>query len=94
MVASRGGVSGPIGVMEAEHQTVGRLLGRLRELTAGYRAPEDACNTFRGLFHGLSELERELHEHIHVENNILFPRVMRLEAQLASAGAVPTESGR
>ncbi len=75
-------LAGPIAVMEHDHEVVGRGLAALRELTGGYRAPADACNTFRGLYHGLEELERSLHEHVHVENNILFPRAARLEAEL------------
>jgi regulator of cell morphogenesis and NO signaling len=57
----------------------------MRELTDGYTAPADACNTFRGLYHGLAELERALHEHIHLENNVLFPRAGRLEEKLLVA---------
>jgi regulator of cell morphogenesis and NO signaling len=71
---------GPIPVMEAEHEAAGRLLETLRHTTEGYTAPEDACLTFRGLYSGLAELEAELHEHIHLENNVLFPRVVELEA--------------
>lgn len=70
---------GPIPVMEAEHEAVGRLLETLRSTTGGYTAPADACLTFRGLYAGLAELEAELHEHIHLENNVLFPRVVEME---------------
>jgi regulator of cell morphogenesis and NO signaling len=80
-----GSIQSPIGAMESEHEVVGEALVRLRGLTAGFEAPADACNTFRGLYHGFSELERELHEHIHVENNILFPRALRLEGELLAA---------
>lgn len=65
---------GPISVMEAEHEDVGEALRRLRELTKDYEVPPDACNTWRALWHGLAALETSLHEHIHLENNILFPR--------------------
>jgi regulator of cell morphogenesis and NO signaling len=77
-----GSVQNPIGAMEAEHEAVGGALATLRKLTAGFEAPADACNTFRGLYHGLADLERELHEHIHIENNILFPGALRLEEGL------------
>lgn len=77
-----GSVENPIRVMEADHEQVGRTLALLRGLTDGYLAPPDACNTFRGLYHGLGELERELHEHIHLENNVHFPRAVELEAKL------------
>ncbi|MBK6911489.1 MAG: hemerythrin domain-containing protein [bacterium] len=62
--------------MEAEHATVGAELEKLRGLTNNYTPPEGACNTYRGLFAGLEELERDLHWHIHKENNILFPRAL------------------
>jgi regulator of cell morphogenesis and NO signaling len=68
----------PIEVMEAEHEEAGRALATMRELTGRYTPPDDACPTFRGLYHGLAELERDLHEHIHLENNVLFPRAARL----------------
>ncbi|MCB1060161.1 MAG: iron-sulfur cluster repair di-iron protein [Calditrichaeota bacterium] len=68
---------GPISVMEQEHESAGQALLKLRELTNDYTPPADACNTFRGLFAGLEELERDLHWHIHKENNILFPRALR-----------------
>jgi regulator of cell morphogenesis and NO signaling len=71
----------PISVMEQEHEHAGNLLSTLRELTNGYQVPEWACNTFRGLYAGLEELERDLHVHIHLENNILFPRAAQLEQQ-------------
>lgn len=67
---------GPISVMEAEHEGAGEALKRLRELTQGYEVPEQACNTWRALWHGLADLESSLHRHIHLENNILFPRAL------------------
>jgi regulator of cell morphogenesis and NO signaling len=65
--------------MEHEHDSAGTLLARMREVTRDYTLPEDACNTFRGLYHGLQEMEADLHQHIHLENNILFPRAAALE---------------
>ena len=67
-------VSQPIAVMEAEHAHAGLALAQMRELTGGYVPPEWACPTFRGLYHGLAEFEREMHVHVHLENNVLFPR--------------------
>jgi len=67
---------GPISVMEEEHESAGAALRRLRELTNGYQVPEEACNTWRALWHGLAALEESLHQHIHLENNILFPRAL------------------
>ena len=69
----------PMSVMEQEHEHAGELLGTLRELTGGYEPPDWACNTFRGLYSGLADLERDLHVHVHLENNILFPRTAQLE---------------
>ena len=83
-----GSIQAPIGMMEHEHESVARALVRLRELTAGYTPPADACNTFRGLYYGLAELEKALHEHIHLENNVLFPRAARLEEELACAPVI------
>lgn len=68
-------LGGPMGVMEAEHDSAGAALERLHTLTGAYTPPDWACNTYRALFDGLAELERDLHLHIHKENNILFPRV-------------------
>jgi len=74
-----GTVLQPIAVMEAEHQSAGEALAKMRLLTNGYQAPEDACTTWRALWHGLEALERDLHLHIHKENNLLFPRALELE---------------
>lgn len=57
-----------------DHEEAGAALARLRELTDEYRPPEDACNTWRALWAGLEALERTMHEHVHLENNVLFPR--------------------
>ena len=70
----RGSFDGPIGVMEHEHALVGRALESLRALTGDYAPPADACNTYRAMLDGLAELDRDLRQHIHEENNILFPR--------------------
>jgi regulator of cell morphogenesis and NO signaling len=66
--------TGPIDVLEDEHTAAGKALRHLRELTDDYRVPDGACNTWRALWHGLAALEVSLHQHIHLENNILFPR--------------------
>jgi regulator of cell morphogenesis and NO signaling len=68
--------NGPVSVMMHEHDSAGCALRRLRELTNGYQPPEGACTTWRALWHGLAALETALHEHIHLENNILFPRAL------------------
>ena len=68
---------GPVHVMEQEHASAGAALATLRRYTNGYTVPDEACNTWRALWHGLKALESELHDHIHLENNILFPRALR-----------------
>lgn len=67
---------GPITVMEHEHDQAGAALRRLRELTNDYDPPASACTTWRALWSGLADLEEEMHRHIHLENNILFPRAL------------------
>jgi regulator of cell morphogenesis and NO signaling len=62
--------------LEKDHTAVGALLERIRALTAGFEAPPDACNSYRALFHGLEQLESDIHEHIHKENNILHARIL------------------
>lgn len=76
-----GALQMPMSVMEQEHEHAGALLAALNEITTGYQPPDWACNTFRGLYSGLQELERDMHVHIHLENNILFPRTARLEQE-------------
>ena len=75
-------VGSPIWVMEQEHESAGNALRQMRRLTADYTVPEDGCQTYRTLFDGLKTLEADLHEHIHLENNILFPKAAALEASL------------
>jgi regulator of cell morphogenesis and NO signaling len=74
-----GSVQNPIRVMFMEHDSAGEALVELRRLTNGYTVPPDACNTFRALYFELEEMEKDLHRHIHLENNILFPRAIALE---------------
>jgi len=74
-----GSVRNPIRVMGMEHDSAGEALVQLRRLTNDYTPPEDSCNTFRALYFELAEMERDLHRHIHLENNILFPRAIALE---------------
>ncbi|MCE9591293.1 MAG: iron-sulfur cluster repair di-iron protein [Planctomycetes bacterium] len=69
-----GSIANPIRMMEMEHDSAGNALARLRELTRGYAAPSDACNTYRAMLDGLATLEADMHQHVHKENNILFPR--------------------
>lgn len=72
-------VKRPIANMIAEHDDAGALLARIRELTRGYTIPSGACASFQALYRALQDFERDLHQHIHLENNILFPRAVALE---------------
>lgn len=83
-----GSVEAPIGCMEEEHAGAAAALARLRQVTGGFEPPAGACPTFRGLFHGLADLESDTHRHIHLENNVLFPRATRLEERLLHDGVV------
>ena len=75
ILSGRGALAGgPISVMEREHADAAADLRRTRELTAELTAPQDACNTWRSLYLRLGALESELKDHIHLENNVLFPR--------------------
>src|SRR4051812_6084190 len=79
-----GSVGNPIAVMIREHEDAGDALAQIRALTENYACPQDACNTYRALFDALEHLEHDLHEHVHKENNILFPKAIRMEKLLAS----------
>lgn len=72
-------IAGPIRQMESEHDDAGANLERLTTLTDGYNPPEWACNTYRALLDGLQQFEADLHQHIHKENNVLFPRALNGE---------------
>lgn len=71
-------ITAPIDVMEHDHDVAGELLSELRTITGGYVAPPWACGTFRALYQGLAELESNMHVHVHLENNVLFPRALDL----------------
>jgi regulator of cell morphogenesis and NO signaling len=77
-----GSVQNPIARMLAEHEDSGVLLAQIRKLSEDYHAPQDACPSYRALYSGLEEFERDLHRHIHLENNLLFPRAVELERRL------------
>jgi regulator of cell morphogenesis and NO signaling len=77
-----GTIQNPIRMMEYEHTSAGDALYQIRELSNNYTHPDDACNTFKALYSELKEFEEDLHKHIHLENNILFPKSITLEAEL------------
>ena len=67
---------------ETCHESAGDAMARIRSLTAGYAIPDGACTTYRVCLQELEAFERDLHEHVHLENNILFPKAARLEAAM------------
>lgn len=74
-----GTLGNPIAVMEKEHENAGIALQGIKDFTSNYQLPEYACVTCRALYGGLGKLEADLHQHIHLENNILFPKAIELE---------------
>ncbi len=76
-----GTVMNPIGMMMQEHDGAGDALRSLRSITGDYKLPNDACASYRALFEALQGFEADLHQHIHLENNILFPRAAAMESR-------------
>ncbi len=74
-----GSVENPIAMMKHEHNTEGERFRKIAELSNDYQPPVEACNTYRVVFALLKEFEEDLHKHIHLENNILFPKAIELE---------------
>jgi regulator of cell morphogenesis and NO signaling len=75
-----GTVGNPVRMMMSEHDTAGDLLREIRAAASDFRAPDDACMSFRALFQALEAFEQDLHQHVHLENNVLFPRAVALES--------------
>jgi regulator of cell morphogenesis and NO signaling len=86
-----GSVQHPVSMMEHEHDSAGNALRAMREASSGYTAPTEACISYQTLYKALADFEADLHQHIHLENNILFPRVSlvvkRCENRLLVDGA-------
>jgi regulator of cell morphogenesis and NO signaling len=74
-----GTVRNPIQMMMLEHEDAGYLLKRIREASSNYTVPADACISYQTLYQALEAFEKDLHQHIHLENNILFPRAVEME---------------
>lgn len=77
-----GSIGNPIRVMGVEHEQAGALLAKMHILTNDFAPPEWACNTYRAMLDGLAEMEQDLHQHIHEENNILFPKALQMSCSL------------
>lgn len=80
-----GTVANPIRMMMADHEEDGERLRTLREVSNDYKLPEGACPSYTALYAGLEDLEKDLHRHIHLENNVLFPAAVDLERRVAAA---------
>ena len=78
-----GTVKNPVRMMMMEHDSAGELLRKMRQISNDYALPAEACMSFQMLYRALEEFEADLHQHIHLENNILFPRAIELEAKAA-----------
>jgi regulator of cell morphogenesis and NO signaling len=79
-----GTVNNPVRMMMMEHDTAGEILRELRALTSDYTTPADGCVSYKTLYQALEAFEKDLHQHIHLENNILFPRAIEMETKLRS----------
>ena len=77
-----GTVNNPVRVMMREHDAAGQILREMRALTSDYKVPPDACVSYQTLYGALEYFEKDLHQHIHLENNILFPKALDLENAL------------
>jgi regulator of cell morphogenesis and NO signaling len=77
-----GTVQNPVRMMMFEHDTVGEILAEMREVTHNYTVPPEGCMSYRTLYQALQDLEYDLHQHIHLENNLLFPRAIEMENKL------------
>ena len=80
-----GTVNNPIRMMMREHDTAGEILRELRSLTSDYKVPADACISYQTLYQALENFEKDLHQHIHLENNILFPKALDMENLLSKS---------
>jgi regulator of cell morphogenesis and NO signaling len=79
-----GTVQNPVRMMVLEHDNAGAVLHEMRGLSGNYQLPPDACNSYRALYDGLKSFESDMHQHVHLENNILFPRAVAMEDSIVS----------
>lgn len=84
-----GTVRNPVRMMTFEHDAAGELLRRMRELSSDYKTPDGACPSYAALYAGIEDLEKDLHRHIHLENNLLFEKAVELESKLFGDVAPP-----
>lgn len=81
-LACFGTVQNPVRLMNLEHDAAGELLKEMREITSDYTVPAEACMSYQSLYQALTELEADLHQHIHLENNLLFPKAISTEREV------------
>lgn len=77
-----GTAANPVSMMEAEHKEAGGIMEEIQNLSNNFTPPEDACTTYRVLYQNLEGFQADLHKHVHLENNILFPKALKLEKNL------------
>lgn len=78
-------VENPIDVMKKEHDEAGNIFKEMRRVSNNFLLPADACNSYTYLYQKLNEFEEDLHQHVHLENNILFPKAIQIEKELKSS---------
>lgn len=81
---SFGSIDNPVQMMLEEHQEAGEHIHAIEKLSGNYEVPADGCESYRLFYHKLREFDEDLHQHIHLENNILFPKAIKLEEKLAN----------
>jgi len=86
-----GTVQNPVRMMMKEHDAAAEQFREMREITRNYQLPVDACPSFTGLYFGLRYLEKDLHRHVHLENNVLFDQAVALENRVF--GEMPSDFG-
>ena len=79
-------VAQPVSMMMQEHESADRIMAELRRLTQGFELPDWACVTYSALFSGLHAFQADLAQHVHLENDVLFPRAIEMEAKLNQKG--------
>jgi regulator of cell morphogenesis and NO signaling len=80
--------------MMLEHDTAGEILNQMREVTHHYTVPPEGCISYQTLYQALQNLESDLHQHIHLENNLLFPRAVELENRLRATAQTAAVTGQ
>lgn len=88
-----GSLANPVTAMVDDHEEAGAMLKRLRELSSNYTPPMGACPSYQGLLHGLADFEKDMHQHVHLENNILFPRAMAAQPGDATGASTCRPTG-